>query len=282
MSSSSSATTAIGAGGGQRQHSLLELPRGVGAGGLVAGTGGECGRGASCRRPRCSRWGATVPPWASAIAADDQPGPSPVPGTAGAPCVRRAEEALEEAGACSSAGIAHPGVRDRAHAVRALEPHRDRAMVGGELDRVREKVVEDLAEAHRVSRDERGAPLASSPIAIDLRVAAGSTRSMLCRTISSSSTDVALERRRPRLGALEEQEVVDEPRQPLGVPLHDRQELHGLLAERRDVVLEQLCVPLDRREWRPQARGRRSRRTPPWPARQPAPPPSRAARRSGP
>ena len=34
------------------------------------------------------------------------------------------------------------------------------------------------------------APLASSPIAIDLRVAAGSTRSMLCRTISSSSTDV--------------------------------------------------------------------------------------------
>ena len=152
MSGSSSATSTIGVSAvaltpvGYRRCAEATEPRPPGSRrGAAAGTSCRC---------RCPRRARGPPPCASAIRRETTR-PRPVPGMERATASRAPEEALEHTAALvlrdTGARVLH---LDRAHAVRALEPHRDRAVVRGELDRVREKVVEDLAEAHRVSRDD--------------------------------------------------------------------------------------------------------------------------------
>ena len=124
-----------------------------------------------------------------------------------------------------------------------------------ELDPVRDEVVEELEEAAAVAPD-RGRPFAVERERHVLLLGAGAH---LEHRLLADLDDVDLLERQLQLTGLQtgrEQQVVDEPQQPVGAPRDDLEEAAALGVERRAVLVErELDVADDRRERRAQVVG---------------------------
>jgi len=148
--------------------------------------------------------GETRPPWASTIALTIE-SPSPIPGVAWVRELRK-----KRWNRCCF-GVRDPDARvgHLEHHVRSGrgEPDRDRPAAGGELQRVREQVLEHLDDPRAVGEHDGNRLGLEDQIDADL----GGLRLQPFDRLDGHGAEVDLrqvERERPRLGPRDEQEVV--------------------------------------------------------------------------
>jgi hypothetical protein len=184
-----------------------------------------------------------VPPWARTIAWTIV-SPSPVPSMARS-CGRSAEEAVEQA---TLLGDRDPDavVRDGKHEIVAGHPQSDHdaPTVLGELDRVRDEVVEHLAQAGGVAHHGR------HRVGVETQVDAARVRGRpqdldRLRGEIGEVDLLRLERELPGFDLRDEEQVAHEPQEPVGVAVHDLEEAPVLLRE-VGVVEDELEVAGDR------------------------------------
>ena len=111
-----------------------------------------------------------------------------------------------------------------------MEAHGDAAALGGELERVRDEVVDDLAEPRAVGFDDR------HPRVLERQLDAAVLRGRLRRLDALADEPREVERLRlelelPRLQVADEEQVGHEAEQALGVAVDDAEEVLLLLGE---------------------------------------------------
>jgi hypothetical protein len=103
------------------------------------------------------------------------------------------------------------------------DPQRDAPARRGELERVREQVVDRLAEASRVALDRRDG--LNPQVQLDLALVCQRTRDLAGVDDERAQVDArALQLNRASVQLRGEQEVADDPQQPLPVAADDAEE----------------------------------------------------------